>query len=68
MEDEKWHIEWVDKALESLSAEYGSDHIKKTLEHYRAADQSVYENSVKEHRERIEGLFTYRLPSEKEKV
>jgi bacterioferritin (cytochrome b1) len=66
MEDEKWHIHWVDKALESLSAEYGADHIKKTLEHYRAADQSVYEKSVKEHRERIEGLFTYRLKSEEE--
>jgi hypothetical protein len=64
MEDEKWHIHWVDKALESLAPEYGAEQIKKTLEHYRAADQSVYEKSIKEHQERIEGLFKYRIEGE----
>src|SRR6185312_2387182 len=60
MEDEKWHIEWVTKALKCMENEYGADHIDQTLKRFYAADKEVYKKTVTEHEERIQGILKYR--------
>lgn len=59
VEDEKWHIEWVTKALQSLESEYGKEHIDKTLKKFYEADKEVYKNTVAEHEARIKGILKY---------
>jgi hypothetical protein len=61
VEDEKWHIHWVDEALNSMAAEYGKEHIQNTLNRYWSADQAVYEKVITEHKERIDGILKTRL-------
>ncbi len=51
--DEVWHIEWVSKALEDLKAEYGADHVDKTIKHYQDADREIYKKTIEEHEQRI---------------
>ncbi|RLT95073.1 ferritin-like domain-containing protein [Ketobacter sp.] len=53
MEDEKWHIHWVGEALKGLEESFGAERVRKTYEHYRQADEAVYERFVTEHEERI---------------
>ncbi|MBW3565727.1 MAG: ferritin-like domain-containing protein [Acidobacteria bacterium] len=60
MEDEKWHIEWVSKALGALKPEYGEERVKQTLERFREADRDVYESVLREHEERLEELMQNR--------
>ncbi len=60
VEDEKWHIEWVSAALKGLEAEFGKDHIEATLRRMREADQQVYQKTVTEHEEIVNGLFKIR--------
>ena len=60
MQDEKWHIQWVGDALVSLEAEYGKEHIAKTIERYAAADRKVYERTLDEHSGRLEALIAQR--------
>ncbi len=57
MEDEKWHIEWVGKALKAMEAEYGADQVKAALARFAAADREVYQKTVAEHEERIKDLI-----------
>ncbi len=59
VEDEKWHIEWVTQALKNMEAEYGKDHIDKTLKNFSDADKEVYQKTVKEHEERISGILKF---------
>lgn len=56
--DEKWHIDWVSKALENFKLEYGNDHVEKTIKHYQDADREVYKKTVAEHAERISHIMT----------
>lgn len=56
MADEKWHIEWVGKALRALEKDYGKALIEQTLTRLRAADQEVYRKTMQEHDERIQHL------------
>jgi hypothetical protein len=62
-EDEKWHIEWVTKALKGLEKEYGEDHIHSTLKRFREADQEVYKQTVAEHEERIQHILKRQMRS-----
>lgn len=57
MEDEKWHIQWIQGALKALEPEYGKDLIEETLKRFTAADKDVYESVLKEHEERVLELF-----------
>lgn len=57
MADERWHIEWVGKALTSLEAQFGKENITKTLRRYTDADQAVYKNVLQEQHERIANLL-----------
>src|SRR5262245_11759983 len=49
MEDEKWHLQWIRDALQSLTPEYGADLVEKTLARYTDADRAVYSKTVDEH-------------------
>jgi hypothetical protein len=65
MQDEKWHIQWVGDALVSLEAEYGKEHIAKTIERCAAADRKVYEKTLDEHSGRLETLIAQRRDRER---
>ena len=56
MEDEKWHIEWIRKALEGMEDEYGANNIRDTLRRFTLADREVYRNTAIEHKERLGDL------------
>lgn len=56
LEDERWHIEWVGQALEAMKPEYGPGEVEKTLRRFQDADREVYEETVREHAERIDRL------------
>ena len=56
MQDERWHIDWVQKALESLEPEYGRETIEATVRRFWEADREVYQRTVQEHEERIAAL------------
>ena len=56
MEDEKWHVEWVRRALRAMEPEYGKERIEQTIRHFREADEEVYRQTVVEHEERVAHL------------
>lgn len=60
MEDEKWHIAWIQKALQDLEPEYGKEQVEATLLRYAEADQAIYARTLAESGQRIEELFTKR--------
>lgn len=57
MEDEKWHIQWIQQALEDMEPEYGKDTIANTLRRYAEADREIYARTLAEHEQRIEDMF-----------
>lgn len=57
MADERWHIEWVGKALISLEPQFGKRAIESALQRCKIADQAVYENVLQEHRARLATLL-----------
>jgi bacterioferritin (cytochrome b1) len=57
MQDERWHIQWIGKALKSMEPEYGKELIEKTLKRFWQADQEVYRKTVNEHEDRIQHLI-----------
>ncbi len=57
MDDERWHLEWVRKALHSLEPEYGHDEVQATIRRFREADREIYEQAMREHAERLAGLI-----------
>jgi len=58
MEDEKWHIQWIQQALKDLEPDYGKDVIDSTLKRYADADKEVYARTLAENDQRIEEMFT----------
>jgi hypothetical protein len=57
MQDERWHIDWVQKALESMEPEYGRETIDATVRRFWEADREVYQRTVQEHEQRIGALL-----------
>ncbi len=53
MEDERWHIEWVSRALKNMHPQYGETYIQDTLERYRHADEEVYAKTMQEYAEQL---------------
>lgn len=53
MEDEKWHIEWIRDALKDMEDDYGAANIRDTLRRFTLADREVYQQTAREHAERI---------------
>lgn len=60
MDDEQWHILWIDKALNNMAETYGRETIDKKLAYYQAADDEVYAKAVAESDERLRFLFGQR--------
>lgn len=53
MLDERWHIEYVRKALEDMADRYGAEHIEATIKKFTEADQEVYAATLAEYGERV---------------
>lgn len=53
LKDEKWHIEWVKRALQNMESEYGREHIDATIDRFSKADEEVYRKTLQEHEERV---------------
>lgn len=64
VEDEKWHLSWVDKALEGMEQEYTHERISSTIKNYRQIDRMVFEETMKEHQERINSVMSLELEGE----
>jgi hypothetical protein len=60
MQDEKWHLEWVGKALKQMESEYGADRVKAALTRYTQADREVYQKTMAEHEDRIKDLMSFK--------
>jgi hypothetical protein len=56
MEDEKWHLSWVQAALKDMEQQYGSEMINAAIKKYRQADQEVFEKTLKEYGEIIQEI------------
>lgn len=57
MKDEKWHLEWIQKALKRMEPDYGREAIEKALKRFTEADEEVYQSTVKEHETHIKALM-----------
>jgi hypothetical protein len=53
MQDEKWHLEWIRKALQDMEIKYGKDLVEQTSRRFRLADRQVYEQKMIELEERF---------------
>jgi len=53
MSDEKWHLQWVRKALRDFEQVYGPEKVRATVERHSRADRAVWEKTVREHGERV---------------
>lgn len=60
MIDERWHIEWIQKALKQMEPDYGEGLIEATLKRFWEADREVYRKTMQEHEERVRHLFNSR--------
>jgi bacterioferritin (cytochrome b1) len=56
MRDERWHVKYVREALDGMAARYGRDAVDRALARFSAADQEVYEKTLREYGERVEFL------------
>jgi hypothetical protein len=56
MEDEKWHLSWVQASLKDMEQKYGSEMINAAIKKYRQADQEVFEKTLKEYGEIIQEI------------
>jgi hypothetical protein len=61
MEDEKWHIEWIRRALKTMADEWGEEQIRATLRRFQAADQSIYDALANEAPDRLAYVAKRRL-------
>jgi len=53
MTDEKWHLQWVRKALRDFEGAYGAERVRSTVSRHSRADRDVWEKTVREHGERV---------------
>jgi hypothetical protein len=58
MQDERWHVTWVRRALAELSPSFGEEAIRSALRRCRLADRIVYAETVAEHADHISFLTT----------
>ena len=53
MDDEYWHLKWVNEALTQLEPRFGKDNIEKTIKHYWEIDKDIYSKLTLEHEQRF---------------
>ncbi len=56
MDDEHWHLKWVNQALQNLEPKYGKDNIDNTIKRYWEIDKAIYEKLLDEHEQRFKYL------------
>jgi 1,2-phenylacetyl-CoA epoxidase catalytic subunit len=56
IDDERWHIHYVRRALKALAEQHGDAPVETALARYRAADARVFEELSLEHGDRLEAL------------
>lgn len=54
VEDEKWHVRWINQALKNMSEKFGSDKVNKKILHYKNADAEIYKDFINENQQRLE--------------
>lgn len=57
MKDEKWHIEWIKGALDNMVNDYGRENIDAAIKKFTEADEKVYQDTLKEHEDRVHHLI-----------
>jgi rubrerythrin len=53
MDDEHWHLKWVNEALKQLEPKFGKENIEATIKRYWEVDKDIYENLITEHDQRF---------------
>ena len=56
MQDERWHLDWVRRALRAMESQFEPEEIQQTIQRFQEADREVYEKTIREHEQRIEAL------------
>ena len=59
MQDEKWHIRWVRRALADLARRHGQDAVDAALRRFAEADAAVFNLTVNEHAERVREIYNH---------
>ncbi len=54
MIDERWHIAWVRKTLDTMREKHGGDCVDAAIDRFRAADDRIYQSLTNEHLDRLE--------------
>lgn len=57
MQDEKWHIRWVRRALAEQAGRHGKDAVDAALHRFADADATVFGQTVSEHSERVQQIY-----------
>jgi len=57
MTDERWHIQWVRRALVKLGDRFGEDVVRACVARYRVADEAVFKQLSLEHGHRLEEVM-----------
>ena len=53
MDDEYWHLKWVNDALTTLEPRFGKENIENTIKHYSEIDKDIYGKLTLEHEQRF---------------
>jgi hypothetical protein len=64
LSDERWHLQWVRRALEEFEPELGREAIDAALARCRAADEAIYGALITEQGQRVAELFESRHAEE----
>jgi hypothetical protein len=56
MLDERWHISYVNDALQAMEDRYGAGTIADTLRRFTAADDEIYAKTLAEYADRMDFL------------
>ena len=56
LEDERWHIQWVGRALKHMAERHGEARVAATLRRYTEADRVVWSSLLDEQAERVADL------------
>jgi hypothetical protein len=60
LQDERWHLRWVRRALDGFEPEFGREAIDAALARCRAADEAVYGALITEQGQHVAELFESR--------
>jgi bacterioferritin (cytochrome b1) len=53
MEDERWHLQYVHRALATMTTRYGDERVEATIARYLRADSEVYAKTLAEYGDRM---------------